>query len=471
MYNPADASVDDNDEYEFIELKNIGDETLDVSSVSLTAGVTFDFDGGDVTTLEPGHFVLVVKNRMAFLSRYGTDLAGLIAGEYAGKLTNGGENVELMDFWNGTIVEFEYGDGRGWPVSADGAGHSLVPLDSAVLSEPSGSLNYSGNWRASAYIHGSPGADDPSPLDTLVVNEFMAGGDASDWVELYNCTDASIDLDDVYLSDDAGDLKKWAVAAPAIGPRAFLSFDQSGDDFGFGLNRSGEQLYLSHLPGTLEDRVIDGVAFEAQEEDVSLGRYPDGGDWWFRVDPSPGVANAAPLSDVVIDEIMYHPVDANDEYVELFNPTESTIELGTWRLNGGTEYTFEAGQSLAPNGRLVVVGFNPITDVIRFGVFLDTYVGDVLLPGVEIVGPWQGSLANGGERLVLEKPQVSDDTDDAVAWTIIDEVIYSDIAPWPSSADGQGDTLQRIDSEGILSGSDPANWRSSLPTPATAPPN
>jgi hypothetical protein len=90
---------------------------------------------------------------------------------------------------------------------------------------------------------------------------------------------------------------------------------------------------------------------------------------------------------------------------------------------------------------------------------------------VEIVGPWQGSLANGGERLVLEKPQVSDDTDDAVAWTIVDEVIYSDLAPWPSNADGQGDALQRTDSERVLSGSDPANWRSALPTPATAPSN
>jgi hypothetical protein len=469
MYNPAGMSEADNDEYEFIELKNIGDETLDLSTVSLTTGITFDFDGGEVTMLGPGQFALVVKNRMAFLSRYGPDLAGLIAGEYVGRLANGGENVKLEDFWNGTIVEFEYGDGRGWPLSADGAGHSLIPVESAILSEPAGSLNYGGNWRASACINGSPGTDDPVPVDSLVLNEFLAGSGSSDWIELYNPMNDSIGLSDVYLSDDAGDLKKWAVAAAVIEPHAFLSFEQSGDDLGFGLSRSGEQLYLSYLPGTLEDQVIDCVSFEAQEEDVSLGRYPDGGDWWFRMAPTRGVVNELPLSDILIDEVMYHPPDANDEYVELFNPTDTTIDLAAWRLSGAAEYTFTAGQSLAPNGRLVVVGFDPVTDVTRFGVFLTTYVGDALIPGVDIVGPWQGNLANGGERMTLEKPQASDNANDTAAWVIVDEVIYSDIPPWPGSTDGQGGALQRVSNEPIHAGNDPANWQSSLPTPGTAP--
>ncbi|MHC4518360.1 MAG: lamin tail domain-containing protein [Planctomycetota bacterium] len=469
MYNPADALAGDNDDYESIELKNIGDETLDLRTVSLAGGVVFDFASGDVATLGPGQFVLIVRNRMAFLSRYGADLAGLIAGEYEGRLANGGENIELVDFWNGTVAEFEYSDGRGWPLSADGAGHSLVPLDSALLSQPAGSLNYGGNWRASTYINGSPGADDPAPLESLVINEFMAGGGSSDWIELYNPTDTAIDLADVYLSDEIADLKKWAVAAPAIGPRAFLSFDASGDDLGFGLSRSGEELYLSYLSGTALDRIIDCIAFEAQEEDISLGRYPDGGAWWFRMVPSPGVTNEIPLSDVVIDEVMYHPADVDEEYIELFNPTDVAIGLGTWRLSGGVECAFAADQSLVPQGRLVVVGFDPVTDVTRYGAFLTTYVGDVLMPGVDIVGPWQGNLANAGERVALEKPQVSDDTNDPVAWIVTDEVIYSDVSPWPARADGQGDALQRISSEPTHSGNDPANWRSSLPTPGNAP--
>jgi len=159
MYNPGDDVENvglDNDEFEFIELKNVGDETLDLSDVSFVDAVTFDFQDAEIVTLAPGQFVLVVRNREAFELRYGSEIAQRIAGQYEGRLANGGEHVSLVDFWAGTIAEFEYRDDSDWPMLADGAGHSLVPLDSAW----SGSLNDPANWRASVDIDGSPGRDD-----------------------------------------------------------------------------------------------------------------------------------------------------------------------------------------------------------------------------------------------------------------------------------------------------------------------
>jgi len=164
MYNPADTAEDaglDNDEFEFIELKNVGAETLDLSSVSFVDGVTFAFQDAAIVTLSPNEFVLVVRNRDAFELRYGPEVSGRIAGQYEGKLANEGESVKLVDFWSGTVAEFEYRDEDGWPASADGGGHSLVPLDSAWPGEPTGSLNDGANWRASTDIGGSPGRDDP----------------------------------------------------------------------------------------------------------------------------------------------------------------------------------------------------------------------------------------------------------------------------------------------------------------------
>ena len=209
---PRPSDGIDNNEFEFIELKNIGDETLDLSSVSFDKGVTFGFAGSSVTTLGPGKFVLVVKNKQAFLSRYGSALSSLIAGEYEGKLANDGETIALVDLWNGTIAEFEYGDGRGWPPAADGGGHSLVPLASALLAEPQGSLNYPGNWRASTYIGGSPGQDDPPrPRRCSSTSSWRTPrlpmrrrASGNDWIELYNPTNASVNLAGWYLSDDAG---------------------------------------------------------------------------------------------------------------------------------------------------------------------------------------------------------------------------------------------------------------------------
>jgi hypothetical protein len=100
----------------------------------------------------------------------------------------------LEDYWNGAIADFEYSDGRLWPLAADGAGHSLVPLAAAIPNQAGGSYNYPAFWRASAFRNGTPGADDPEPTRTLLINEVMAHTDyvdpgnddidSNDWIEI-----------------------------------------------------------------------------------------------------------------------------------------------------------------------------------------------------------------------------------------------------------------------------------------------
>ncbi len=483
MYNPlAPASGGtDNNEFEFIELKNIGDETLNLSSVSFDKGVTFSFAGSSVKTLGPGKFALVVKNKQAFLSRYGSALSSLIAGEFQGKLANDGETIALVDLWNGTIAEFEYGDGRGWPLAADGGGHSLVPLASALLTEPQGSLNYPGNWRASTYIGGSPGKDDPAPPATVLINEFSANtqianaplGQGNDWIELYNPTDASVNLAGWYLSDDPAEPRQWAIPATTIPAHGYVTFDETtgfgAGGAGFGLSRDGEELVLSYLPGTAQDRIVDSVRFKAQEQGVSLGRYPDGGAYWFRLAPSRGTANKNPSLDVVISEIMYCPVDSNEEYIELYNPTTKSVALRSaataWRLDGAVSFSFPAGLSIPAGKRLVIVGFDPAVETARRSAFLAAYDAVSLTPGTTLVGPWTGNLENHGERIALEKAQPGESPAAPLAWVIVDEVIYSNAAPWPANADGQGSALQRVHTEAAYCGNDPANWKAAPPTP------
>ena len=499
MYDPAEPPANDstdNQEFEFIELQNIGDESIDLTSVSFVDGITFDFSNGSVTSLGPGEFVLIVKNQAAFESRYGTGLSSMIAGEYSGKLANNGENVSLLDFWNGTVAEFVYNDGRGWPLVAAGGGHSLVPLISALPGEPEGSLNYGGNWRASTYIGGSPGAEDPEPQISIVINEFMAHTDfrnpqfpqheSNDWIELYNTTSANINLNHWYLSDDINMLKKWAIPEVDIAGNSYRSFDEvtgfhNPIESGFGLSKAGEQVILSYLPsvgspqdGTSEDRIVDSIRFNGQLIDSSLGRYPDGERYWLKMTPSPGSANGNPVQHIVIDEIMYHPAnDTDQEYIELFNFTADLIYLenseGPWRLDGAVDYTFESNTSIAAGGRIIIVGFDPTADTAQLNAFTTAYNTGPLTAGVDIVGPWSGNLSNSGERLALKMPQAPDSPGDPATWVNVDEVIYSDVSPWPTDADGTGAALQRIHAEKYHSGNDPEIWQAAPPNPGNNP--
>ncbi len=147
------AGFVDQDEFEFIELRNTSEDTaLDLDGVRFTAGIAFDFSSAAIRSLEPGALLIVVSDRAAFERRYGVGLP--IAGEYRPtRLDNDGERIKLEDATNATIQEFTYNDNAnaGWPVAADGIGHSLEVVDT------DGDYDRPANWRASDAVHGSPG--------------------------------------------------------------------------------------------------------------------------------------------------------------------------------------------------------------------------------------------------------------------------------------------------------------------------
>ena len=492
MYQPTEpplGSPHSPSDFEFVELTNIGDDPLDLAGVSFveqnydptdplaTEGINFDFTG---TILAPGTFVLIVDNQAAFESRYGTGVSALIAGEFSGKLRNEGEHIKLVDTADETVILFEYNDGRGWTLAATGAGHSMVPQDFAITAgQDNNSLDYGANWRASSYINGSPGVADPALPAGVLLNEIMAhtdfsdlnfpDHDSNDWIELYNTSGSTITLNDYYLSDESDNLDKWAIPpGTQVTAGGYISFDETNDfhnpiGTGFGLNKDGEQVFLSHLPSGSAGRIVDSVQFKGQENDVSLGRLADGSGFWLPSARSRDQANQPAQSHVVISEIMYNPPGVGTyEYVELYNPTGQTVTfqngVGPWRFDGAVDYDFPAGVSLAAGGRLLVVDFNP-ANIAGLNAFEATYGTGDLVPGVDIIGPYDGNLSNGGERLALERPQAPDMPGEPNSWVIVDEAIYFDKAPWPVEPDGNGDALIRVTTSADRSGNDPANWQ------------
>lgn len=83
------------------------------------------------------------------------------------------------------------------------------------------------------------------PLENQLLDE---DGNSSDWIELCNPSDQSVDLHDWYLTDDPDDLTRWQIPQMVLEPEAFQIIFASGKDrktpgepyhTGFGLSGSG----------------------------------------------------------------------------------------------------------------------------------------------------------------------------------------------------------------------------------------
>ena len=151
-YHPLDESESfDNDGfYEFIELKNIGAENLDISGLQFSRGIQYTFPLN--TNIQSGQFIVLAAKDSTFSERYGFSAFG----EYEGQLANNGETIALTSLNGDTLVKIKYNDKYPWPQSTDGDGFSLVTKDI----KPYKNQNDPENWIASSTIHGTPGSDD-----------------------------------------------------------------------------------------------------------------------------------------------------------------------------------------------------------------------------------------------------------------------------------------------------------------------
>ncbi|MHC4462754.1 MAG: hypothetical protein ACYS30_15195, partial [Planctomycetota bacterium] len=86
MYHPLDTNSPDDPNAEYIELTNIGPETINLSLAQFTEGIRFTFPSLELAS---GEFVLLVKDRAVFDSRYtGVPPAVDILSPYEGRLAN-----------------------------------------------------------------------------------------------------------------------------------------------------------------------------------------------------------------------------------------------------------------------------------------------------------------------------------------------------------------------------------------------
>lgn len=141
MYHPLDG-----DEYEFVEIANLGEAPADLGGAYLT-GVDFRFARN--IPLVPGQVIVLVSDFERFRERYPTPE---IHGVYSGKLSDRGERLALYSADGALLDAVEYRDEDGWPLSADGTGDSLVRRRADARADDPHA------WLAAETLHGTPGA-------------------------------------------------------------------------------------------------------------------------------------------------------------------------------------------------------------------------------------------------------------------------------------------------------------------------
>ena len=231
-YHPSDPSAaeeaggfNNDDDFEFVELMNTSDASVDYTNVNFTNGLTFTIPVD--TILAPGERVILVHNQSAFEFRYGVGIARIV-GEYTGTLSNGGERVRLAAADATTIVDFTYSDISPWPESPDGDGYSLIFMGSDA--------NDPLDWRPSATINGNPGDSDSTSIQFVAgsgtVNGLLEAGDSNfftftttGWKHVEIKTSGNVDTFGS-LRDSAADLLNDPIADDNLGADENFLIDQ-----------------------------------------------------------------------------------------------------------------------------------------------------------------------------------------------------------------------------------------------------
>ncbi len=211
------------------------------------------------------------------------------------------------------------------------------------------------------------------------INELMASNrttladeddDFSDWVELYNGSDAAVEMKGCALSDDDVNQRKWIFPELTLQPGEYRTVFCSGKDrregelhTSFSLSSSGEALRLYSPDG----KVLSWVEYDALGTDASLSRLPDG-ELTAELRPTPGYENTeagarAMLTQarenalgVYINEIMSS--GGGSDWIELYNAGSAPVEMAGMGLSDSTKrprrWQFPEGVILPANGYVQV---------------------------------------------------------------------------------------------------------------------
>jgi hypothetical protein len=207
--------------------------------------------------------------------------------------------------------------------------------------------------------------------------------------------------------------------------------------------------------------IIDSLFYRSNwgnKKDVSLERISytdltnDSTNWTLSLSNSgstPGRENSInnvpsyPRNSVVINEIMYEPDIDNSEFIEFYNVSDDSINIGGWFINDENNNKFRLSNTnymIPPKSFFLLAADSTVVN--KYGLQSSE--------NFNIVGKSDISLSNSGETILLKD----------VRGQVIDSVKYSPKWHNKNFVSTKNISLERINP--FLDSNDPSNWNSSV---------
>ena len=203
-----------------------------------------------------------------------------------------------------------------------------------------------------------------------VISEFMASndgalvndedGDDSDWIEIFNPSEITANLDGYYLTDDPANLTKWTFPAQSLTAGEYLLVWASGKDrrvsgnelhTNFSLQASGEYLALVKPDGVtiVSEFGSGGTFYPDQDPGISFGGFGDLLDHGYFYTATPGAEN----SEGYLDEV----ADTTFSVKRGFFDSAFLLEIATETTNAVIRYTTDGSKPSETHGTIYTAPF------------------------------------------------------------------------------------------------------------------
>ena len=303
------------------------------------------------------------------------------------------------------------------------------------------------------------------------INEVMynPSDNKPEWVEFVNASSDSINIKDWFVSDVLTTPTKNIITGEAvyINPNELFivardtSFSSAYPNViskiffaNFGsLGNTSDGIVIYDFRNGIIDSLFYRSSWGGNKgyslERISLNEQTnDSTNWVTSLDvngSTPGRINSInsvpsyERNDLVINEIMYDPETNNSEYIEFYNLSSDSVNIGGWSIedeNGNSYNLSETSFIVAPKEYFILIADS--SAITEYNLFDYT--------NKNIIGESSLGLLNTGELILLKD----------VRGNVIDSIFYVDDWNNRNIASTQNKSLERINPN--LNGNDPLNW-------------